>query len=345
MASSKVVYIVSQIRPTEVKEILMKALPSVKFQLVNVRNATPGIFYREASLGEEELSELKDAEIIIADNMFMPQIAKHCGNCKWISGTYAGVETVFNRIGQYFEPGQLPKVSATRFSGKCFSKLISDYCLSYLIAVERGFLNYRSLQHTKDWHLMLTKSPSLDRCIDQLTITILGFGPIGKLMCKHFSTLGSKVIAYSRTDKNPDELKKYGVSKFTTKLEDALCDTDHILAILPHTKETAGLLNGKLQACKNKPSFINCGRGSLISSPEIIKALDKGFISWAILDVFEKEPLPTDDPLWTHPQVIITPHVSAKSQPADIAELFVENYHRYISGEPLEMLLDWSKGY
>ena len=94
-----------------------------------------------------------------------------------------------------------------------------------------------------------------------------------------------------------------------------------------------------------KPVFINIGRGSVIGDSELIKALDNQWISGAILDVFNEEPLPPSNPLWHHEKVLITPHIAAKSRPSDLVQLFAENYNNFISGKPLKYVIKWDEGY
>ncbi|XP_015786352.1 uncharacterized protein LOC107363617 [Tetranychus urticae] len=343
------VYIISQLNAKKVKDELEKLYPKdVTFELVPISKAKEGIFIRDLWLEPEDLERLKDAEIILGDNMFMPQILTSCPKLKWIQGTYAGVDTVFHRLPKFFKSGEFPSIPAARFSGKSFGKLMSDYCLGYIIAVERNFIKFRDNQHTRDWSILLSQQSGLIyRSLDEITVTVLGFGSIGKDMCKCFSSLGCKVTAFARSPKPKKDLDSNGVTNFTTNLSDALSNTDYIVAILPDTPDTIGLLNGNvLSVCSaKKPTLINVGRGSLISSVDVIKALDNEWISNAVLDVFEVEPLPADNPLWTHPKVIMTPHISALTKPKDLAEVFRNNFEHFKKGEPLELLIDWKSGY
>lgn len=90
---------------------------------------------------------------------------------------------------------------------------------------------------------------------------------------------------------------------------------------------------------------MNIGRGTVIKEEDLVTALNKGWLSAAILDVFETEPLPPSSSLWTMPQVKITPHISGCSRPQDVAMFFKENLVRFQSSQPLECVLDLDKGY
>jgi len=96
-----------------------------------------------------------------------------------------------------------------------------------------------------------------------------------------------------------------------------------------------------------KPSavVINVGRGNSICEADLIEALRGGIVGGAVLDVFESEPLAADSPLWLMPNVYITPHTSAISFPEDIVKVFVDNYRRFLRGEPLQHVVDFELGY
>ena len=91
--------------------------------------------------------------------------------------------------------------------------------------------------------------------------------------------------------------------------------------------------------------FINVGRANVINDTSLIEALDKNWLSGAILDVFHQEPLPQAHAFWSHPKMILTPHVSALSRPQDIAECFENNLRNYIKHEPLQNLVNWEECY
>ncbi len=97
--------------------------------------------------------------------------------------------------------------------------------------------------------------------------------------------------------------------------------------------------------CRRHAIFINVGRGNAVDEPALVKALNEGKLAAAILDVFEKEPLPEGHPFWTTPNLYMTFHTSAISYPEDITKLFIENYQLYIEGKPLKYVVDFEKGY
>jgi glyoxylate/hydroxypyruvate reductase A len=115
---------------------------------------------------------------------------------------------------------------------------------------------------------------------------------------------------------------------------------------LPLTGETRGILNHRLFAALPRgASLINVGRGGHLDSQALLDALDSGHLSSAILDVCEPEPLPPLHPFWTHPRVLLTPHVASMTQPETAAAVLLENVRRHQRGEPLRDVIDRGKGY
>jgi phosphoglycerate dehydrogenase-like enzyme len=91
--------------------------------------------------------------------------------------------------------------------------------------------------------------------------------------------------------------------------------------------------------------FVNVGRGNAVDEAALVKALQDGQLAAAILDVFDREPLPEGHPFWTTPNLYMTFHTSAISYPEDITKLFVENYRLYREGKPLKYQVDFERGY
>ena len=105
------------------------------------------------------------------------------------------------------------------------------------------------------------------------------------------------------------------------------------------------MLFRSLAAMQPHAVLINVGRGATVDEGALVAALESGRLGGAVLDVFEQEPLPSDHPLWTLPNVLITSHTAAVSFPQQIAPIFVENYHRWAAGESLRYVVDFKKGY
>lgn len=230
-------------------------------------------------------------------------------------------------------------------AGESFSILMAEYVVSNIILHERGFRNVFINQSEKKWDT--SGNIHSYRSLQDLNIAILGLGNIGKEVARSLKAFHSTIHAYTRTKPSPDNVSKY-VDKYwhTGELSQLLAHCDYIVSILPSTKDTKSLLGiANLRQTQKHPVLINIGRGDVVNCEDICTAIEEGFISHAILDVFETEPLPKDSPLWENPKITITPHVAGVSRPQDVAFTFVENYRRFLDGRPLLNKIDWNAGY
>ena len=121
---------------------------------------------------------------------------------------------------------------------------------------------------------------------------------------------------------------------------------DILVTILPQTPQTTGLLNQDTLAWMPEGAVvINPGRGSVLVDNDLLRALDRGHLAHATLDVFTIEPLPETHPFWAHPKITVTPHIAAQTRPDTSARVIAENIRRGEAGEPLLHLVDRAQGY
>lgn len=217
---------------------------------------------------------------------------------------------------------------------------------SWIIALERKFLDAKKFQQQGVY-----ARAELDyRPFRALTVTVLGFGDIGMGIGKLLKLAGFQVVGFKRRVSDADATDitfRASADRVTTDLQGALKDADFIVSVLPATNATFHLLNAEtLAVCgTKKPVFINVGRGSVIAENTLVELLDNHVLSQAVLDVFEVEPLPKESKLWAHERVLMTPHVSAKSFPEDVADVFVSNLNAYLTDQPMQYAVDWTSGY
>jgi phosphoglycerate dehydrogenase-like enzyme len=132
----------------------------------------------------------------------------------------------------------------------------------------------------------------------------------------------------------------------TSAMRQALAQADFTVLTVPLTPATHDLIGTReLAAMKASAWLINIGRGPVIDEDALIAALRDRRIGGAVLDVFNREPLPIDHPLWTLDNVVITPHISGPSTPAEISPIFNDNLRRYLAGRPLRHVVDRARGY
>ncbi|XP_053998494.1 glyoxylate/hydroxypyruvate reductase A-like isoform X2 [Hylaeus anthracinus] len=288
----------------------------------------------------DTLSELKCADIIVTDcDLFLPYMDK-LPSLKWVQTTWAGIETFVSRL----QNNKKSNYVITRFSDKAFGFAMSEYVTAHIFNFERDQRQQYEQQRNCNWE----KSGKISnhRLICDLSVGILGLGNIGKSIGQKLKTFGATVWGITRTPLK-EKLDYIDEHRTIESLPEMLTHCDYIVNVLPSTPNTIGLLNGNvLQNCKNRGSvFINIGRGTIINEVDLLNAIQQQWISGAILDVFEEEPLSKDSKLWSMPQVTISPHISGVTRPQDVGRLFAENYQRFIKGETLLNTVNLQEAY
>jgi glyoxylate/hydroxypyruvate reductase len=177
---------------------------------------------------------------------------------------------------------------------------------------------------------------------------VLGLGVLGMDAALKLKALGFRVAGWSARQKSAPEIECFSGAE---GLDALLATTDMLVVLLPLTDPTRGLLNASLFARLKQggplggPVLINAGRGGLQLEADIVAALETGALKGASLDVFEREPLPADSPLWTHPAVYVSPHNAAISEPSAIVAAIARQIEAFERGEPLRHVVDRRRGY
>lgn len=193
---------------------------------------------------------------------------------------------------------------------------------------------YRAQQRGRVWKWQKQFLPS-DR-----TVGLLGLGELGSTAAAKLLALGFKVCGWSRRPKTIDG------AHCATDLDDVVSRSQALVCLLPLTAQTRGVLNARAFARMPQGGcVINLARGAHVVLPDLLAALDSGQLAHAYLDVFEKEPLPEDSPLWAHPGVTITPHIAALTEPRTAIPKIVENVERVRRGEAPLNAVDRAAGY
>jgi phosphoglycerate dehydrogenase-like enzyme len=176
------------------------------------------------------------------------------------------------------------------------------------------------------------------------TLGLVGLGAIGREVARRALAFDMRVVAVRRSGR-PSDLPGVEVEP---KLEDVLAVADHLVIAAPETSQTRHLIDGPaLAAMKPGAHLVNIARGALVDQDALLVALDGGHLAAASLDVVDPEPLPEGHPLYAHPKVRLSPHVSWSSPDTMIRtmQMFVDNLHRYRSGQPLLGMVDTDAGY
>lgn len=177
------------------------------------------------------------------------------------------------------------------------------------------------------------------------TLGILGLGTIGAELARKAAALELRVVGVRRS---PGDVEYADAVYPPEETDRMLGEADFVLNLLPVTPETRDFMDAaRFAAMRPGAWFLNFGRGATVVDADLIAAVTGGTIAGAVLDVFRKEPLPSDDPFWTTPGISVWPHVGGlhPNRDAIVADLVVENTARYLDGRPLLHQVDRDRGY
>ncbi len=237
---------------------------------------------------------------------------------------------------------RLPGVPVVRIVDPDLTARMTEYVVWQVLHHHRQAFAYRRQQAARQWRDL--RQPAARH----VTVGIMGLGVLGRSAADLVARLGFRVIGWSRSAKSVP-----GVETFAgeAELERFLGETDILVALLPLTPETEGILDRKLIAALRKdgplggPVLINAGRGGSQVEADIDAALRDGTLKGASLDVFEHEPLAPESPLWNAPNLVLTPHVAAVSDAAALSIGIAEQIRAFERGEPLRNVVDPKRGY
>lgn len=226
--------------------------------------------------------------------------------------------------------------------------VVAEHVIALIFALAKKIPQAALLQQQNMWgqESMWNEFPHL-REIAGATLGLIGVGSIGSRVAEMASALGMRVIAVREHAEN--SLPK-GVERVYSfeHLDELLKQADYVVLAAPLIPATKGLMNNA-RIAKMKPStcLINVGRGPLVDEEALVDALRAKRIAGAALDVFDKEPLPPESPLWSLGNLLITPHTAGLTEKLWYRhyDLFSDNLRRYLNGQPLQFVVDKHKGY
>jgi phosphoglycerate dehydrogenase-like enzyme len=267
--------------------------------------------------------------IILGSPALIAQVIPYAKQLQWVQSTFAGIHPLC-------VPGLQTDYTLTGIKG-ILGPLMSEYVFAYVLALERHLIEIREQQTDAVWRNIPYRS------LRGITIGICGLGSIGTHIARTARHFGMRVLGYKNTPgSNPDVEQVYTHDSLREFLE----QLDYLVITLPNTPQTKHLFDEEaLRYMKPECVLMNVGRGQVIVEDALLKALQENRLRGAVLDVFQKEPLPPDNPLWKLPNVFITPHIAATSFPRDIVPVFADNYRRFIDKQPLESVVDFERGY
>jgi D-2-hydroxyacid dehydrogenase (NADP+) len=285
---------------------------------------------------DKAMRAIPEAEIVVtsgASPYLDEDMLDAAGNLRLVLSTSAGVDKIpLDALARRGIP-----ICNTRGA---HAVSIAEYVVGAMLCVSYRFPFFIRNQDKALWQNVLGIEG-----LEGKTLCVVGAGSIGSVIGKKAGALGMRVIGLKR---RPESLEGFDEVLPISALYETLGKADFVVLITPLTPETYHLC-GDEAFSRMKPSvvFINVSRGDTVDEAALIRALANRTIAGAILDVFHKEPLPKDSPLWSMPNVLITPHNSAITVDAckKSAEILCENIRRFRSGMPLVNVIEGGKPY
>lgn len=253
---------------------------------------------------------------------------------------YPNLEVIFSvgaGIDQLAQTPMPPGTKLVRMIESGLTSLMRDYVVMSVLALHRQLPAYIDQQRRREW----TALPFI--WADQRRVSVLGLGELGQASLSALRPFGFQLAGWSRSAKDIDGIRSYHGPEGLSAM---LASTDILICLLPLTADTRGILNADLFAqLPRGASLVQVGRGGHLDQDALLAALDSGHLEAAFVDTTDPEPLPASHPLWSHPKVVLTPHVAAHTRADSAAEATIANVRRILAGEQPHGLVDLQRGY
>ncbi len=296
------------------------------------------IVHRESYDGLEP--DLRESEVIFTLSL-RPEQFSLCRKLRWIHSPTAAVH-------QFLFPAFVNSDVVLTNSTEVHGPVVAEHAIALILALAKKIPQAAALQKKREWGKeQIWSRGTHPKEIAGATLGLVGLGSIGRRVARMASALGMRVIAV-REHVNKEQPE--GVEEVfpTTNLEEMLRQADFVVLAAPLTAGTTKLIDAKQLAVMKRDAYlINVGRGPQIDEPAFVQALRERRIAGAALDVFDKEPLPADSPLWDLENLLITPHTAGITDKLWTRhyDLFSGNLRRYLVHEPLQYAVDKRTGY
>lgn len=282
------------------------------------------------SLLDDKPEHIQAANIWLAEPKLAAPLLPHAKNLQWLQSSFAGIDALIT-------PRSRKDYLLTNIKG-IFGPLMSEYLFGYLLAHIRGHRFYANAQQQQRWQVQ-----SHHDSLAGKKLLLLGAGSIAQHLALTAQHFGMTVVGINRSGKKP---RGFDTIARINELAAQLAQADVIANVLPSTQETRNLLDKHMLAClKPQAILFNLGRGDALDLDALNLQLQANPQQQAILDVFVQEPLCATHPIWQRENAIITPHISAPSQPEQIVDIFSQNYRKFIAGESLAHKIDFDQHY
>jgi phosphoglycerate dehydrogenase-like enzyme len=277
-----------------------------------------------------------EADVVLnctGNGRHVEQIWPELRRLRWLHSLSAGVE---DQLFPAFRESDIPFTNARGV----YAESLGEFAQAAILHFAKDLPRMAAAKEQHKW------DPFDVEMIAGRTLTIIGYGAIGRAVAKRALAFGMRVLAIRRrmAPQNDDNVELRDSSQRLA----TIAESDYILMAAPLTAETRGSFGGpEFGAMKSSAVFINLGRGPVVDEPAMLDALESRRIRGAALDVYHQEPLPPEHPLWDLPNVLISPHCAdhVEGWLESSMEFFLRNYRRFRAGDPLENVVDKHAGY
>ncbi len=284
---------------------------------------------------EEARACLQHCEVLYAHSLDLLRSAP--ASLKWYCCSYAGVDPYCKAPSVFANP------DCMLTNSNSYGVTIAEHVVMVTLMLLRRIPEYEAVVRDRGWSNQLPI-----RSIRDNEFTLLGTGNIGVNVAERLRGMGAaRITGLSRSGRAvPGFDAVYPISR----LDEVLPSVKVLIMSLPSTPETVHILNrSRIALLPPEAYVVNVGRGTAIEQEPLIEALNGGRLAGAALDVMDPEPLPPDHPLWSAKNIILTPHVSGNmtlGYTCDVnVEMFCADLLRYGRGDPLQNLVDRTRGY
>ncbi|MBA4090720.1 MAG: glyoxylate/hydroxypyruvate reductase A [Sphingobium sp.] len=230
-----------------------------------------------------------------------------------------------------------PHVRVVRMIEPGIAAGMVEYATMAVLALHRNLIDYREAQKDARW-APIKLVPAGER-----RIGVMGLGNLGQAVLQALQPFGFALSGWSRSAHAIAGVRCHAGEE---ALPGFLAGCDILICLLPLTDETRGILcRDRLSKLPRGAALINVGRGGHLVEHDLLSLLDDGHLSGAVLDVTEPEPLPADHAFWTHPRILLTPHVASMTRPDGAARALIANIRRFAAGQPMDGEVTRDRGY
>ena len=249
-----------------------------------------------------------------------------------IQSLWAGVDRLLD------DPTLPAGVPVARMVDPAMNAAMAETALWAVLSLHRGFYRYAAQQRERRWNVLPQARA------DEVGVLVLGLGQMGRSAARRLVAQGYRVAAWTRSAAPPETGVRLHAG--VNALPVALAGASVVVNLLPLTSETRGLLNGALFAqLPAGASIVNLARGAHLVETDLLRALDQGQLSHAVLDVFGTEPLPAEHPFWTHEHITVLPHAAAQTDVRSAAAVAAANIEALAASRPIAHQVERSRGY